>query len=165
ANHYYNLDSAQRDASINPDRFMKTVTPLLLVISLAFISCNQNMKEAKPAIPLPPGVQKTFTGLKHKLLRPGKIGPTPNSLSTVTVHYEGKSKDGKIFDSSYKRGKPAEFPLAQVIQGWTEGLQLMTKGEKRRFWIPANLAYGENPRTGQPGGELTFEIELLDFHQ
>ena len=123
------------------------------------------MKEAKPAIPLPPGVQKTFTGLKHQLLRPGKIGPTPNSLSTVTVHYEGKSKDGKIFDSSYKRGKPAEFPLDQVIQGWTEGLQLMTKGEKRRFWIPANLAYGENPRAGQPSGELTFEIELLDFHQ
>lgn len=144
---------------------MKIIVSLLSLVSLSFISCNQNMKEAKPGIPLPPGVQKTYSGLKHKLLRPGKIGPSPNSLSTVTVHYEGKTKDGKIFDSSYKRGKPAEFSLDQVIQGWTEGLQLMTKGEKRRFWIPANLAYGENPQIGQPGGELTFEIELLNFHQ
>ncbi len=144
---------------------MKIVTPILLLVSLTLVSCNQNMKEAPPTKPLPPGVKKTYSGLKHKLLRTGKGGPTPNSLCTVKVHYEGKTKDGKVFDSSYKRGEPAEFQLDEVIQGWTEGLQLMTKGEKRRFWIPANLAYGENPGPGKPGGELTFDIELIDFRQ
>ncbi len=144
---------------------MKVAIPLLLFISLVLASCNQNMKEAAPAKPLPPGVQKTYSGLKHKLLRSGQGGPTPNSLSTVILHYVGKTKDSKVFDSSYERGEPAEFRLDQVIEGWTEGIQLMTKGEKRRFWIPANLAYGENPGFGKPGGELTFDVELLEFHQ
>lgn len=144
---------------------MKIVTLILLSVSLSLVSCNQNVKEAPPAQPLPAGVQKTYSGLKHKVLRSSKGGITPNSLSTVKVHYEGKTKDGKIFDSSYKRREPVEFPLDQVIQGWAEGLQLMTKGEKRRFWIPANLAYGDNPGPGKPAGELTFDVELLDFHQ
>ena len=73
--------------------------------------------------------------------------------------------DGKVFDSSYERGKPSEFPLDQVIPGWTEGLQLMTRGEKRRFWIPARLAYGENPEPGKPAGDLIFDVELVSFHQ
>ena len=129
---------------------MKIIVSLLSLVSLSFISCNQNMKEAKPGIPLPPGVQKTYSGLKHKLLRPGKIGPSPNSLSTVTVHYEGKTKDGKIFDSSYKRGKPAEFSLDQVIQGWTEGLQLMTKGEKDDFGFPRISRMEKIPKSASP---------------
>ena len=123
------------------------------------------MKEAPRQTPLPAGVTQTYTGLKSKVLRPGIGGPTPSSLSTVTAHYTGMTLDGKVFDSSYPRGKPSEFPLDRVIAGWTEGLQLMTKGEKRRFWIPAKLAYGENPGGGKPGGELIFDIELIDFHQ
>ena len=137
---------------------------VLFPLTLFLASCgSQKMKEAPPAEVLPAGVQKTYSGLKHKLLRAGRGGKTPNSLSTVTVHYKGTTKDGKVFDSSYDRGTPAEFPLDQVIQGWTEGVQLMTVGEKRRFWIPARLAYGDNPGGGKPGGDLTFDIELISF--
>ncbi|MFT6182039.1 MAG: FKBP-type peptidyl-prolyl cis-trans isomerase [Akkermansiaceae bacterium] len=139
--------------------------PLALFSALAFASCSQKIKEAPKSAPLPAGVTQTYTGLKSKVLRPGLGGRTPNSLSTVTAHYSGMTLDGKVFDSSYKRGKPSEFPLDQVIAGWTEGLQLMTKGEKRRFWIPANLAYGENPSGGKPGGDLIFDVELIDFRQ
>ena len=68
-----------------------------------------------------------------------------------------------MFDSSVTRGQPAQFPLTGVIKGWTEGLQLMTVGEKRRFWILADLAYGENPGGGRPGGLLVFDVELLEI--
>jgi FKBP-type peptidyl-prolyl cis-trans isomerase len=83
----------------------------------------------------------------------------------VTVHYSGWKTDGTLFDSSVKRGQPASFPLNGVIKGWTEGLQLMVKGEKRRFWIPGNLAYGENPGGGRPGGMLVFDVELLGIQK
>jgi FKBP-type peptidyl-prolyl cis-trans isomerase len=82
----------------------------------------------------------------------------------VKVHYTGWTTDGKMFDSSVTRGQPAEFPLDGVIKGWTEGLQLMVKGEKRRFWIPAALAYGDTPqRPGAPAGPLVFDVELLEL--
>ena len=69
-----------------------------------------------------------------------------------------------MFDSSVTRGQPARFGVGNVIKGWTEGLQLMTKGEKARFWIPGNLAYGDKPtRPGAPAGMLVFDIELIDF--
>ena len=77
------------------------------------------------------------------------------------MHYTGWTTDGKMFDSSVKRGQPARFPLDGVIKGWTEGLQLMVVGEKRRFWIPGNLAYGENTGGGRPSGMLVFDVELL----
>jgi FKBP-type peptidyl-prolyl cis-trans isomerase len=80
------------------------------------------------------------------------------------VHYAGWTKDGKLFDASYKRGRTSAFPLKGVIKGWTEGVQLMTVGEKTRFWIPAALAYGETAaRPGAPSGDLTFEIELVEI--
>lgn len=139
--------------------------PLALLSALALASCSQKMKAPPKTVPLPAGVSQTYSGLKSKVLRPGIGGRTPNSLSTVTAHYTGMTLDGKVFDSSIPRGKPSEFPLDQVIAGWTEGLQLMTKGEKRRFWIPAKLAYGENPGGGKPGGELIFDVELIDFRQ
>ena len=138
---------------------------LILLASLGLASCNQNMKDPPAPEVLAPGVAKTYSGLKHKILRAGKGGPTPNSLSIVTAHYKGTTIDGKVFDNSYERGKPTEFALDQVIEGWTEGLQLMTRGEKRRFWIPARLAYGDNPRPRKPGGELIFDVELISFHQ
>jgi peptidylprolyl isomerase len=78
----------------------------------------------------------------------------------VTVHYTGwQASDGRMFDSSVQRGEPATFPLDGVIPGWTEGLQLMTVGEKRRLWIPANLAYEGRP--GRPQGMLVFDVELI----
>jgi peptidylprolyl isomerase len=82
----------------------------------------------------------------------------PRPSSTVTVHYSGWTTDGKLFDSSVLRGQPASFPLDRVIAGWTEGLQLMTEGEKTRFWIPEALAYkGQSP----PYGMLVFDVELI----
>ena len=77
------------------------------------------------------------------------------------MHYSGWTTDGQLFDSSVMRGEPASFGLFQVIAGWTEGVQLMVEGEKRRFWIPAKLAYGENPQGGAPAGMLVFDVELL----
>ena len=79
----------------------------------------------------------------------------------MKVHYTGWTTDGKAFDSSVARGKPATFPLNRVIAGWTEGLQLMTVGEERRFWIPQDLAYKGRP--GPPAGMLVFDVELLEF--
>lgn len=139
---------------------------LLITLSAALLltSCGRNAKPQPNAqANLSTGVQTTYTGLRHKLLRAGTGDCTPNSLSTVTAHYTGKTLDGEVFDSSYKRGEPTEFALDEVIAGWTEGLQLMTVGEKRRFWIPAKLAYGEDPSGGRPGGELIFDIELISY--
>jgi peptidylprolyl isomerase len=82
----------------------------------------------------------------------------------VKVHYTGWTTDGKMFDSSVARGEPISFPLDRVIAGWTEGLQLMVDGEKRRFWIPGKLAYGDTPtRPGAPSGTLVFDVELISF--
>lgn len=77
------------------------------------------------------------------------------------MHYTGWTTDGRKFDSSIDRGQPATFTLDGVIKGWTEGVQMMVEGEKRRFWIPPDLAYGESPRSGAPAGLLVFDIELL----
>lgn len=111
----------------------------------------------------PADAVKTATGLASKVLQKGKGEAHPSAADTVTVHYSGWTTDGKLFDSSVKRGTPASFPLNGVIKGWTEGVQLMVEGEKRRFWIPAALAYGENPGGGRPGGLLVFDVELLSI--
>lgn len=139
-------------------------TPIIPILAAALIlsSCG-NFNPPQPQERLPSGVTKTYSGLQSKVLRPGQGGKTPNSLSTVKVHYKGWTKNGKVFDSSYERGVPSQFPLDAVIPGWTEGVQLMTKGEKRRFWIPAKLAYGNDTSGDRPAGELTFDIELIDF--
>jgi FKBP-type peptidyl-prolyl cis-trans isomerase len=110
-----------------------------------------------------PGVVTTASGLQYKILKQG-TGPKPKATDTVTVHYEGTLINGKVFDSSVKRGEPATFPLNGVIPGWTEGVQLMPLGSKFQFFIPSGLAYGENPRPGGPIGPnetLIFEVELL----
>ena len=109
----------------------------------------------------PADAAKTDSGLASKVLKAGTGNIHPGPADTVTVHYSGWTTDGKLFDSSVTRGTPISFPLNGVIKGWTEGVQLMVEGEKRRFWIPANLAYGENPGGGRPGGMLVFDVELL----
>ena len=109
----------------------------------------------------PPDALKTPSGLASKVLIVGlgSIHPTPKD--TVTVHYTGWTADGQMFDSSHRSGGPATFGVTQVIPGWIEALQLMVVGEKRRFWIPASLAYEKDP--SGPQGQLCFEIELLDI--
>jgi FKBP-type peptidyl-prolyl cis-trans isomerase len=119
-------------------------------------------KDVKAA---PKNALKTKSGLKYKVLTAGKGKIKPTKEDKVEVHYTGWSTDGKMFDSSVKRGKPATFGLSSVIKGWTEGLQLMVVGEKTRFWIPGALAYGDTPkRPGAPAGTLVFEIELLKIN-
>ena len=111
------------------------------------------------------GVMETESGLQYMVLRAGDGGAKPAATNTVKVHYEGKLLNEKVFDSSYQRGEPIEFPLNRVIKGWTEGLQLMDKGAKYRFFIPSELAYGAQG-AGQdigPNETLIFEVELLDF--
>ena len=109
----------------------------------------------------PKDAKKTKSGLYYKVITPGTGKVHPGPTTTVSVDYTGWTTDGKMFDSSITRGKPAEFGLDGVIPGWTEGVQLMVEGEKTRFWIPAAMAYGETPaRPGAPSGNLTFDIEL-----
>lgn len=110
------------------------------------------------------GVQETASGLQYEVLVQGK-GPKPTAESTVKVHYEGTLIDGTVFDSSYQRGEPIEFPLNGVIKGWTEGLQLMSVGSKYKLYIPSELGYGERG-AGQsipPFATLIFTVELLEI--
>lgn len=111
------------------------------------------------------GVTTTASGLQYEVLKEGD-GPKPKSNQKVTVHYHGTLIDGTVFDSSVERGRPASFGVTQVIQGWVEGLQLMSKGSKYKFYIPYNLAYGERgaPPKIQPYAALIFEVELLDIN-
>ena len=109
------------------------------------------------------GVKQLGNGLQYKVLASGK-GASPAAIDTVRVHYTGRLIDGTIFDSSVKRGEPAEFAVGQVIRGWTMALQKMKVGDKWMLYIPSDLAYGANPRPGGPIGPhevLIFEVELL----
>jgi peptidylprolyl isomerase len=108
----------------------------------------------------PKDAQTTKSGLASKVLQPGSGKDRPRGDELVEVHYTGWTTDGKMFDSSVTRGRPAIFPLNRVIAGWTEGVQLMVTGEKRRFWIPEALAYrGQR----EPKGMLVFDVELLSI--
>ena len=170
-------------------RFLSTTCSLVLLAgSLACdrSSTNEAPKQTPPSaattpatppappppspgdLPAPPDVKeppadatKTPSGLAFKVLQPGTGTEKPSREDSVEVHYSGWTTDGHMFDSSVKRGQPARFPVGGVIKGWTEGLQLMVVGDKRRFWIPANLAYGDSPGGGRPAGMLVFDVELL----
>jgi FKBP-type peptidyl-prolyl cis-trans isomerase len=109
------------------------------------------------------GIMTTGSGLQYEVISEGS-GEKPAAADKVRVNYEGTLLDGTVFDSSYARGEPAEFPLNGVISGWTEGLQLMSPGSTYKFYIPANLAYG-NRRMGDsipPNSTLIFKVELLE---
>ncbi len=109
------------------------------------------------------GVTVTASGLQYEVLTAGS-GKTPGRNDKVRTHYHGTLIDGTVFDSSYNRGQPAEFPVSGVIAGWTEALQLMQEGAKYRLYIPHNLAYGERGAGGaiKPYSALIFDVELLN---
>ncbi len=138
-----------------------------LVSAIALAALPVLGQDAAP-LPAPPDVATppadaavTASGLASKVLVPGTGTDHPAPTDNVKVHYTGWTTDGKMFDSSVVRDRPAVFPLDRVIAGWTEGLQLMVEGEKRRFWIPAKLAYEGKP--DRPQGVLVFDVELLDI--
>jgi FKBP-type peptidyl-prolyl cis-trans isomerase FklB len=119
----------------------------------AFLAANKNQ----------PGVNVLPDGLQYLVLTNG-TGAMPSASDTVTVNYRGTLLDGTEFDSSYKRGQPASFPVGGVIHGWTEALQKMNTGSKWKLFIPANLAYGEQGRPGiPPNSTLIFEVELVSI--
>jgi peptidylprolyl isomerase len=132
-----------------------------LLFATAVAAQAPKMIPAPPDVAAPPkDATKTASGLATKVLQPGTGTEHPAADEIVTVHYTGWTIDGKMFDSSVVRGEKATFPLNRVITGWTEGLQLMVLGEKRRLWIPEALAY-----KGQrdPKGMLVFDVELLSM--
>lgn len=110
------------------------------------------------------GVTETASGLQYQVITEGS-GPKPTAKNQVKVHYTGTLIDGTVFDSSVSRGEPATFGVTQVISGWVEGLQLMSKGAKYKFFIPSNLAYGAQGagKAIGPNATLIFEVELLDI--
>ncbi len=135
-----------------------------LLLALPFVFAAAAVFAQTPAPPdvaAPPAdAQKTPSGLASKVLTKGTGTAHPSKTDVVTVHYTGWTTDGKMFDSSYARGEKATFPLDRVIAGWTEGVQQMVVGEKRRFWIPENLAY---KGLRDPKGMLVFDVELFSF--
>ena len=135
-------------------------------IAKAMAEAKANLEKGQKALAengKKPGVVTTASGLQYQILTEGK-GAKPAATDGVKVHYKGTLLDGKTFDSSYDRGEPAVMPLQGVIPGWAEGLQLMPVGSKFKFWIPAQLAYGEQaPPTIGPNQPLVFEVELLEI--
>jgi peptidylprolyl isomerase len=151
---------------------------LLIVIALAIFYFTRNSNSKKIAVEnnaigndflstnkTAEGVTETASGLQYQILHKGEGSEKPKASSRVKVHYHGTLLDGTIFDSSVERGEPISFGLNQVINGWTEGLQLMVVGDKFKFFIPSQLGYG-NRAAGKitPGSLLIFEVELLDIN-
>jgi len=141
------------------------IAPSLLVLGLAAAAAAQ-IAAPDDVAAVPSDAETTSSGLAFKVLQDGTGSDRPSATDEVTVHYTGWLTDGKMFDSSVSRGQPATFPLNGVIRGWTEGVQLMVVGEKRRFWIPAELGYGSR---GVGDGlipadsALVFDVELLSI--
>jgi peptidylprolyl isomerase len=146
---------------------------ILAVITATFflVGCNkttptpENAGTNAPAQTSSPKneMKTTASGLKYQVIKQGTGAASPKATDTVNVHYHGTLLNGTVFDSSVQRGQPISFPLNQVIAGWTEGLQLMKVGDKFKFEIPPNLAYGPNSPSPAipPNSTLVFEVELL----
>jgi len=143
----------------------KQIMQILLIMTILTISGGalwavQGLVAPDDVEAPPADAEKTDSGLASRVLVEGTGTEHPTVTSTVTVHYTGWTTDGEMFDSSVQRGNTSSFPLNGVIPGWTEGLQLMVVGEKRRFWIPSDLAYGDS---GRVAGMLVFDVELFDI--
>jgi FKBP-type peptidyl-prolyl cis-trans isomerase len=145
---------------------MRNLTALVFVFAAAVLSAQSpapppsNVTAPSDVAAAPADAVKTPSGLATKVLAPGKGKVRPAKEDVVTIHYTGWKTDGSMFDSSVARGKPSSFPVGRVIAGFSEGLQLMVTGEKRRLWIPEPLAY---KGTREPKGMLVFDIELIDI--
>jgi FKBP-type peptidyl-prolyl cis-trans isomerase len=154
---------------------MKARLSVTVAAAICLLGCNKPAEPAadKPAPKAPAGapadsgqksdMKTTASGLKYQVLKQGTGTVSPKASDTVKVHYHGTLLDGTVFDSSVERGEPISFPLSGVIPGWTEGLQLMKVGDKFKFEIPPNLAYGPNSPSAKipPNSTLVFEVELL----
>lgn len=152
--------------------FSKATFAVALTVSLTACANEGKAPEPAAAPAAAPATKETgkvittASGLQYEVLTEGNGGAHPTATDQVTVHYKGTLTDGKVFDSSYDRGKPATFPLNRVIPGWTEGVQLMTVGAKYKFTIPSNLGYGAAGAGGviPPNATLVFEVELLKIN-
>ncbi len=160
------------DGMITEDDMMQSIQILQMKLEKMTTDQNQAKAEQNRAAAQAfldenakrPEVVITESGLQYEVLVEG-TGVSPTAQDQVEVHYRGTLLDGRVFDSSYDRGQTATFPLANVIAGWTEGVQYMKEGAKFKFYIPADLGYGDNPRPGgiiEPGHLLIFEVELID---
>src|SRR5215216_5009758 len=137
-------------------------TVLVLVALTSATAAQVSPYTPPPDLAAPPAdAAKAASGLISRVLTPGTGTQTPAATDIVTVHYTGwVASDGRMFDSSLARGNPSSFPLNRVMAGWRECVQLMTVGEKRRCWVPQDLAY--RGQAGRPTGTVVFDIELLD---
>ncbi|MBI2832795.1 MAG: FKBP-type peptidyl-prolyl cis-trans isomerase [Acidobacteria bacterium] len=135
----------------------------MLVFDIELLDISSPFAAPPDVAKAPADARVSPSGLASRVLKPGTGTRRPNDVSTVTVHYSGWTTDGKMFDSSVARGKPATFRLDQVIPGWTEGVQEMVEGEKRRLWIPERLAY--KGQAGAPRGTLVFDVELIKIEK
>jgi peptidylprolyl isomerase len=132
----------------------------MVVFDIELLDTRRAPTVPPPDVAGPPDdAKRTASGLAYKVLKPGTGTRRPSQFGRVTVHYTGWTTDGKMFDSSVAKGMPVTLGLDNVIRGWTEGLQLMVEGERTRFWIPQNLAYGGKP--GAPRGMLVFDVDLI----
>jgi peptidylprolyl isomerase len=134
----------------------------MLVFDIELLEFSPSPTVAPPDVAaVPADAKRTSSGLAYKVVKAGTGTDHPQRSSRVTVHYTGWTTNGKMFDSSVMRGQPATFGLSEVIEGWTEGVQLMVIGEKTRLWIPEALAY--KGQSGAPAGMLVFDVELLSY--
>ena len=133
----------------------------MLVFDVELVSITPPPAVPKDVAKPPKSAKKTKGGVSYVMLKDKTEGKNPRSFDKVKVHYSGWTTDGKMFDSSVMRGRPAEFSLGSVIPGWTEGIPVMTVGDKTRFWIPEKMAYEGKP--GRPKGMLVFDVELLSI--
>lgn len=137
---------------------MRYVLAVAFALTTALASAQAPIPAPSDVAAPPKDAKKTDSGLWSRVLTKGTGTAHPAAVDCVTVHYTGWKTSGEMFDSSVSRGAKATFPLNRVIMGWTEGLQLMVQGEKRRFWIPEPLAYGGRR---EPLGMLVFDVELF----
>ena len=157
------VEATKGESQMTPEQTMNIIQEYF-TIDLPVINMQQS-QEWLASIEKKSGVKKTESGLLYRIDRMGDENIKPTAQDRVKVDYEGKLRDGVVFDSSYERGKPAEFPLSGVIRGWTEGLQLVGKGGQITLWIPAELGYGRYGNGGGligPNEALEFKVELHD---